>query len=221
MPCCYAKITRKSQHMPLCCHPKVARQCQTFKTTSLHKFGPPESYLVWIFVILVMVCLLNSFFNCWLIWYQLQIIMSYKQTGVKTKKQKNPHLFLWSYIFFLECCNMSSKAHPTQTKTVSDKNDCKPHAFRLVPACKTESFLVICPWCQRHFDDVKMKHNTQELMKQVLLTCYWHVTDMLLTCPPKHLVKWFNSMVHSIAKSLPSFVVFWPQQSVAWIGWFL
>ena len=150
----YKKIS--TIFMPLCCHPKVARQCQTFKTTSLHKFGPPKILFGMNFCYLSHGLSVEFFFQ--LLANLIKITNHYELQTDWSKKKNQKKSVLVVLHFFLECCNMSSKAHPTQTKTVSDKNDCNPHALLLVPACKTESFLVIYPWCQRHFEDVKTKH---------------------------------------------------------------
>ncbi len=61
------------------------------------------------------------------------------------------------FFSFLERCNISTKVPPTEIKTIGDKNDCNPQAFLPWPVRETESFLVFCPWRQRHFGDVKIK----------------------------------------------------------------
>lgn len=82
--------------------PKVARQCQTFKRTSLHKFGPPKILFGMIFFFFYLSHGLSVEFFSQLLanlikitnHYELQIDWS------KNQKNQNPHLFLWSYIFF-------------------------------------------------------------------------------------------------------------------------
>ena len=59
----------------------------------------------------------------------LSIIMTCKTDWGKT--QKTTSFLVDFHFFFLEHCNMLSKCHSTEIKTVSDKNYCNPHVFLL------------------------------------------------------------------------------------------
>ena len=126
---------RKTQLVIICppsnfCLQKAIRHDLSEKKTTRHDLSEKKNN--------------KSRFVCCFIFLISQIISPKNDQSLWVKNR--PHLFSWTYIFFLQYCTTPAKVHSIEMKTTGNQNDCNPCTFLLwlnVPRNTTFSL----SWC--------------------------------------------------------------------------